>query len=118
MQTADEGRAKDPLEAELDRLFAAYREACPDPELGAGFMPRLWERIEGQQSWTRDLRRLTELLVTAAAALSILMGVFLSSREPTVSFYTGTYVEILAANYAQEAPVDPAMLPAEQEYFR
>jgi len=118
MESISKGRPRDPMEAELDRLFAAYREACPDPEPGAGFMPRLWERIEGQQSWTREFRRFTEVLVTAAAALSLLMGVFLSSREPTVSFYTGTYVEILAANYAQEAPADPAITPAEQEYFR
>jgi len=46
------------------------------------------------------------------------MGVMLSSREPAVSFYTGTYVEILAANYAQEAALDPEAIPAEQGYFR
>lgn len=118
MQSRSHDQPPEALERELDRLFAAYREACPDPDPSPNFMPRLWQRIEAQQSWTREMKRLTELLVTAAAALSLLMGVFLSHREPTVSFYSGTYVEFLAANYAQEAPLDPALAPLEQEYNR
>jgi len=118
METANGGRPNNPLEAELARLFAVYREACPAPEPGPEFMPRLWERIERQSLVVREFRRLTEILVGAAVALSLLMGVMLSSREPAVSFYTGTYVEILAANYAQEAALDPEAIPAEQGYFR
>lgn len=118
METRDRIEPTDPLENELARLFAAYREACPDPELSAGFLPRLWQRIEEQQSLTREVKRLTEVLVAAAVALSLVMGVFLSSREPTVSFYSGTYVEVLAANYAPDAPLDPESVLVEQEYPR
>jgi len=105
----------DPREAELERLLAAYREACPDPEPSLDFMPRLWERIEGQRSWAREWRRLTEVLVGAAVALSLLLGVVLARREPPVSFYTSTYVEVLAANYSQEGPLDPEVLAVDQE---
>ncbi|MCS7315457.1 MAG: hypothetical protein RMI94_07555 [Bryobacterales bacterium] len=106
------------LEAELARLFAAYREACPDPEPSLDFMPRLWERIEAQRSWTREWKRLTEVLVTAAVALSVLLAVVMTHREPAVSFYTNTYVEVLAANYAQEGPLDPEVIAAEQDAVR
>lgn len=117
METVNREQPTDSLEGQLDRLFAAYREACPDPEPSAAFMPRLWQRIEAEQSWTREFRRFTEVLVTAAAALSLLMGIFLGGRESPVSFYTNTYIEVLAANYAPDSPMDAAALPAEQEYF-
>jgi hypothetical protein len=118
MATFERGQPTDPLEAELDRLFAAYREACPDPEPSLDFMPRLWERIEAQRSWKREWRRLTEVLVGAAVALSLMLGIVLARREPPVSFYTNTYVEVLAANYSQDAPLDPEVLLADQEVSR
>ncbi len=118
MERTDRDQPRDPLEAALDRLFAAYREALPDPEPSADFMPRLWQRIEAQQSLTRDFRRLTEVLVTAAIAVSLVMGVFLVGRQPSVSFYSGTYVEVLAANYAPEGPMETEAWPAELEYHR
>ena len=33
----------------LDALFRAYRQACPDPEPSADFMPRLWLKIEARE---------------------------------------------------------------------
>ncbi len=83
-------------EARLDRLFRAYREACPDPEPSVNFMPLLWERIEKTQSTTRGFRRVAQAFVTAAAALSLLMAllaVYPRQQSPTT---TSTYVEVLA----------------------
>ncbi len=118
METREQPQQRDPLEAALDQLFAAYREALPDPEPSPDFMPRLWQQIEAQQSLTREFRRLTEVLVAAAIAASLVMGVFLIGRQPAVSFYSGTYVEVLAANYAPEGPLDPEAWPVEQELHR
>ncbi|MGB9604380.1 MAG: hypothetical protein ACP5U2_13905 [Bryobacteraceae bacterium] len=118
MAPLERGQPGDPLEAELDRLFAAYREACPDPEPSLDFMPRLWERIEAQRAWMREWRRLTGVLVSAAMVLSLVLGVALTRQEPPASFYTSTYVEVLAANYSREAPVDPVALAVEQDYSR
>ncbi|MEK7407429.1 MAG: hypothetical protein AAB225_20320 [Acidobacteriota bacterium] len=104
-----------PDDGRLARLFAAYREACPDPEPDPNFMPRLWQRIEAQQFFARDLKRLAQGLVTAAVAVSLLMGVFLTRGETPVSFYTGTYVEILAANQADENHAETGFLPVAQD---
>lgn len=119
MATFEQEQHQPALEAELARLFAAYREACPDPEPSLDFMARLWERIEAQRSWAREWRRLTEVLVSAAVALSILLGVVMTRQtEPSTYLYTNTYVEVLAANYAQEGPLDPEVITAEQEWNR
>jgi hypothetical protein len=40
----------DSSEERLDRLFAEYRESCPDIEAGANFMPLLWKRIEAARN--------------------------------------------------------------------
>jgi hypothetical protein len=107
------------LEAELSRLFADYREALPDPEPSADFMPRLWRRIEARQSSVRDLRRLAQGFVTAAALLSVLIGVFLTRTERQGSvFYTNTYLEILAADQSQGSPDDDVeLVRAEQAAY-
>lgn len=92
-------------EAELAELFARYRETLPDPEPTPGFLPELWRRIEARQASTRDLRRLARGFVTAAALVSVLMGIFLSLPQGRVSaFYTNTYLEILATDQAQDDP--------------
>jgi hypothetical protein len=93
-------------EAELTQLFAQYREALPDPEPTPGFLPELWRRIEARQTSTRDLRRLAQGFVTAAALVSMLIGIFLAQPQGRVSaFYTNTYLEILATDQAQDDPV-------------
>lgn len=89
----------------LDQLWALYREACPDPDSDANFMPALWRRIDTQRTEKLTLfRRWTQIWVGAAAAMAILMGVALFPVNPSVSdsevFYSGSYVEILAADHA------------------
>ncbi len=84
-------------DAELSQLFAEYRESLPDPDASPEFMPRLWEQIEARQASTRTLERWARALVTAAAAASLLMGVFLARTQQVSPFYTGTYLELLAS---------------------
>ena len=92
-------------EVQLAELFARYRETLPDPEPTPGFLPELWRRIEARQASARDLRRLARGFVTAAALVSVLMGIFLSLSQGRVSgFYTNTYLEILATDQAQDDP--------------
>lgn len=102
------------LEQELDRLLAAYREACEAPEPGADFMPRLWARIESTQSWTERLWKWANGLAVAAAAASVLLVVYQVSSRPRVDFYSATYVEtLMAQTEAELAPVELAGLSAE-----
>lgn len=107
------------LEQELDRLLAAYRDACEAPEPGADFMPRLWARIEATQSWPERLWKWANGLALAAAAASVLLVLYQVSAKPRVDFYSATYVETLMLQTdAEMAPVELAGVaveaPAEQ----
>lgn len=81
----------------LDALFGAYRAACGDPEPSANFMPNLWARIESRQSFTFSFRRMANAFATAAVALSIALGIYMSvpakTNQPVTSV---SYVEALA----------------------
>lgn len=83
-------------EQQLDRLFAAYRKACPAPETSASFMPGIWSRIDARRSVTVTIRRWTSAFVTAATALSIAMVVYMSApRQADVPDLSATYVDTL-----------------------
>jgi hypothetical protein len=96
----------------LDALFRAYRNACPDPEASANFMPTLWARIESRQTFLFSFRRMANAFVTAAVALSIALGVYLSIPHATAGAVPSeTYVEVLAAANPLDNPdiVSPAV---------
>jgi hypothetical protein len=84
------------LDQELNSLFAAYRNAIPDPEAGPDFMPRLWGRIEAQRSFVYRLRRMAQIAVAAAAVACLLGGVLFTPLPRHEAPAGGTYVDILA----------------------
>lgn len=87
---------------ELDGLFAEYKQAIPDSDPGANFMPELWRKIEARQSFTLRVRKLTQVFVGAAAAVCLLFAmieVVPGSSRPEVH---GSYIDVLAAAH----PVD------------
>jgi hypothetical protein len=88
----------------LDALFRAYRDACPDPEASANFMPTLWSRIDSRQTFLFSFRRMANAFVTAAVALSIALGVYMSIPRSNSGSYTGTYIEALADANPLDAP--------------
>ena len=84
----------------LDALFVEYRNACPDPEASAGFMPGLWKRIEARRSSNLTVfRRLAQVCVVATLALTVVMGAVLIPRLEKAPVYNTTYVDVLAANH-------------------
>ena len=87
----------------LDALFREFASACPDREPGANFMPKLWQQIEARQTYTFSFRRMANALVTAAVALSILLGVYMSIPQST-GYMPQTYIEALADANALDAP--------------
>lgn len=102
------------LEQELDRLFAAYRDACEAPEPGADFLPRLWAQIDSAQSWSERLWKWANGLAVAAAAASVLLVVYQVSTRPAEDFYSATYVETLMAQTEVElTPVEMAGVTVE-----
>jgi len=89
----------------LDAFLRVYRDACPDPEASVNFMPTLWARIESRQTFLFSFRRMANAFVTAAVALSIALGVYMSiPRNNAGSSYTGTYLEALAEANPLDTP--------------
>ena len=91
------------VDERLDALLRAYRDACPTPEPSANFMPNLWQRIESRQSFTFSFQRMANAFVTAAVALSIVLGVYLSIPRSYAS-YSQSYLEALADANTLDTP--------------
>src|SRR5471030_854431 len=87
----------------LAALFRAYHSACPVPEPGANFMPNLWAKIESRQTFTFSFRRMANAFVTAAVALSIALGVYMSVPRASAQF-PQTYIEALADANSLDTP--------------
>ena len=68
-------------ERRLDELFRAYREACPDVDAGANFMPGLWAKIEARQVSTNWFGRAAKALVMVGLAASVILGMLVSSMS-------------------------------------
>jgi len=85
----------------LDRVFQAYRQACPDPEVSANFMPNLWQKIDARQRVAFSFSRMASAFVTAALALSLALGVYLSVPSNS-SYYSQSYVEALSSEPAPD----------------
>jgi hypothetical protein len=98
--TPQGNQSEGPESLKLDQLFQAYRNACPDPEAGANFMPELWSRIEARERSTNLFGRMAKALVTAALAASVILGMMMSTASQTSSNYNGTYLDALMADHA------------------
>lgn len=101
----------------LDAAFRAYREACPDVEDSATFMPGLWQKIESRQTPLK-MMRLTRFFVAAATSMCLLMTMLLVSPFMQPPAILTSYVEALDSEHAQEtlayADVDePDTAPAD-----
>jgi hypothetical protein len=94
----------------LGRLFAAYREACPDLEGSANFVPRVWEAIERSRpaSWIFPLRLWARRLVMSATlATGLLIGYLAVWQRPAVTTPTAdvleaSYLDVLTAESLDE----------------
>lgn len=91
---------------ELSRLLAAYRDACPAPEAKADFMPRLWERIDGSQNWTRQLWKWANGMMAAAAAASLFFVMLQLLPKHSLEFYGATYLETLANQHDDDEALE------------
>jgi len=96
------------LNAELDALLLAYRQACPEPEASADFMPGVWAKIENRESSSFLFSRLARALVTAALAASVILGTMAANTTSSVSRESGSYLEALAAEHTSS--LDPLSL--------
>ena len=100
----------DRMNDRLDALFADYREACPDPDGSAQFMPALWQRIEARrQESVSVFRRFAQFCVAGAVAAALLLAV-LEPRDQSESLSTNaSYVDLVDASRSSDfvaVPVD------------
>ena len=72
-------------------------------------MPELWRKIESRQTVTFSFRRMANAFVTAAVALTIALGVYMSIPRSN-PYYAQTFVEVLSEANAPDYSV-PADLP-------
>ncbi len=106
-----ERMAQGGTDKELEALFAEYREACPDREASAGFMPQLWEQIEARRiavssSW---FRLWAQVWLVATLAVAIVIGGILIPRFENPPAYQASYVDVLTA---ADSVNDAAVLPS------
>jgi hypothetical protein len=88
----------------LDALFRAYA-ACPTADASANFMPALWQRIESRQTFAFSFRRMVNGFVTAAAALTIALSVYMAiPHSSAASSNPQTYLEALAEARPLDTP--------------
>jgi hypothetical protein len=104
MREQFDARERGGLEARLDECFSAYRDACPEPEPSADFMPRLWARIEGRREFQAAAawRRWTEAFLSLAAAASLLIVLTQVVPQSTPAYYHSTYLDQLSEDYGPE----------------
>lgn len=87
-------------EQELESLFRAYREACPEPEPSVNFMPAVWAKIEARQTHTTLFSRMARALVGAALAATAVLGMLLSTQAQNSSTpFDGSYMEAITADH-------------------
>jgi hypothetical protein len=90
---------------ELTALFAAYREALPDPEASAGFMPQMWTKIEARRRSNRKFQMLARRFIATGGALAAALALLVVTVAPhTTPLYSATYVEVLADDQNQDVP--------------
>ena len=89
----------DRMKDKLDALWVEYREATPDPDSSPEFMPNLWHKIEARRVETTSVFR--RLMATVALAL-VMSAVLIPRSNGEEVFYTGTYVDILAAEHSND----------------
>ncbi|MGA7409771.1 MAG: hypothetical protein WBW33_04755 [Bryobacteraceae bacterium] len=89
---------------QLNELFERYREACPEIEPSANFMPAIWGRIEKRGSFPLVFERLTRMFVAGAVAACLLLTVLtaLPARRNTSPVGPATYADALYADSSAE----------------
>jgi len=97
-----EAQASVKAEDQLNDLFAAYREACGDPEPSVNFMPVMWAKIEAREASSTVFSRFAKTLVTAALGASVLMALLSFYSSQPAQPFEGTYVQALAADHVSD----------------
>ena len=103
------------LEQKLDKLFAAYRSAFPDPAPSAAFTPGIWNKIEARRrqtfvmAWTRKL-------MVASASLCFVFGIVLITPFPNGATPLATYLDSLDDEHDREVVAELHQTPDQTQH--
>ncbi len=86
----------------LQQLFAQYREACPDREPEANFMPKLWQKIDERQGFLFSFEHIAKFFAAASAVLCLLLLLLDYGYGARSRFASFSYPDALAANHSPE----------------
>jgi hypothetical protein len=91
------------LPDEIRAMFTSYREALPDFEAGANFMPQLWSRIDSRRSISFSFGRLAKGFVSLGLASCLAMSLLFFTPPAQISpIYGATYLDALAADHSDD----------------
>jgi hypothetical protein len=94
---------------EVLALLGQYRDALPDREPNADFMPKLWAKIDAKRGTAFCIRRLTRIFVTSAAALCLVMSGYSYFADPSLHDLSdkpelaSNWTDVLAAAHPRES---------------
>jgi len=90
----------------LERLWEAYRQATPEPEVSVNFTPKLWARIDAARptTWAVPVSRWAARFLPWAAAVTLALGVWVWNPSGGDTTQSG-YVELLAADLMEESQI-------------
>ena len=95
------------LPPEIQAMFASYRDAMPDPEPGAQFMPQLWTSIESRRKVNFSFGRLARAFVSISLASCLAMSLlFVTPGSHTSPVYGANYLDALSADHNDDSIVD------------
>ena len=101
----------DAFSDELSSLFQKYKAAVPDPDPSANFVPELWRKIEARRTLILRVRKLTQVFVGAAAAVTLLFAMIQVVPGSYRSEVNGSYVEGLAAAHPADSLASLGIVP-------
>jgi hypothetical protein len=90
----------------LNALLETYRNACPEIEPSAQFMPAVWQGIEARRSFWFVFQREARAVMTASAALFVVLLV--------LNLFSGSQSHLAASTYADALLADHT---AEKTYY-
>jgi hypothetical protein len=89
-------------ERDFDALLERYRDACPEQEPGADFMPGVWRQIEARRSFWFVFLREARKALTACAALCLLLLLLNFMGGSSARMTEPTYADALMAEHSAE----------------
>jgi hypothetical protein len=89
-------------EMRLDETFRQYRDACPDVEPSANFMPGIWQKIEARQGFWPLFERFGGMVASASAALCLLLLALNLLTSPALNTAPSSYTDALMADHSAE----------------